>query len=326
MKKIIYLFIVLNIFTVKNILSQTDKSGFSFQGYAIDPNGKALGSIGITVRFTIYPQGGSPEYTEELSLTSDPFGVFVATIGSNAPSDFGKINFSAKVYNLKVEVKQTTGGVYTAISDGQFLSVPYARSASNGVPVGSIIPFGGPISSVPAGWLPCDGSQLNITNPNYTQLYNAIGYTWGGNGDVYNIPDLRGYFLRGVADGQGTDPDRSSRSALKSGGSSGDNVGSYEDEMFKSHNHNPDSNYPNSTGTNDVGHTHTYNDIYYSEAQGPEGNQGWRGSNSSDNDNGPWSITETTAGESQPHRHQIIPAGGSETRPKNAYVWFIIKY
>jgi microcystin-dependent protein len=324
MKKLITLLFTLTLILVTNAYSQTDNKGFSFQGYAIDPDGKAMGGTAITVRFTIYPQGGSPEYTEETNLTSDAFGVFVTTIGSQAINDFAKINFAIQVYNLKVEVKKTSGGVYSTISDGQLLSVPYARSASNGVPVGSIIPFGGPLSSVPAGWLPCDGTQLNRTN--YTQLYNVIGYSWGGNGDVFNIPDLRGYFLRGVADVQTTDPDKDARGAIKSGGNTGNNVGSYQDEMFKSHNHNPDSNYPNSTGINDVDHTHTYNDIYYSENRGPQGDLGWRGSNSSDDDNGPWSITETSAGESQPHRHQIVPSGGSETRPKNAYVWFIIKY
>ena len=47
-------------------------------------------------------------------------------------------------------------------------------------------------------WLPCDGRELDIGL--YSALFAAIGIAWGG--DVkkgkFNLPDLQGYFLRGV--------------------------------------------------------------------------------------------------------------------------------
>ena len=60
---------------------------------------------------------------------------------------------------------------------------------------GSIIPIG--MSSVPTGFLLCDGAAINRTT--YAVLFSAVGTTWGaGNGSTtFNIPDLEGAFLRG---------------------------------------------------------------------------------------------------------------------------------
>lgn len=55
--------------------------------------------------------------------------------------------------------------------------------------------FAGP--EVPEGYLYCDGSEVNRNV--YKELFAAIGTTWGaGDGtDTFNIPDLRGIFVRG---------------------------------------------------------------------------------------------------------------------------------
>ena len=200
------------------------------------------------------------------------------------------------------------GGAYVTISDGQLQSVPYARSASNGVPVGSIIPFGGPKSAIPEGWLACDGAQLNKTNYKYKQLFDVIGYSWGGGSDLFNIPELRGYFLRGVSDGQTTDPDRDARTG-KAGGNTGDNVGSYEGDVFASHNH-----------TENAAGVHNHTDKWMSE-----NDNSWSGGGSHSGSYTGYIQTGTTS-DAGSHTHAINAAGGNETRPKNAYVWFIIKY
>ena len=120
-----------------SLFAQTSEHGFSFQGYAIDPEGKALSSENITVRFTVYNTGGSGSYQEEQELSTDNYGVFVAIVGAKNLSAFKELNFGEKgaIYNLKVEVKKTSGGSYTTISDSQMQAVPYARYAYNGVPV-----------------------------------------------------------------------------------------------------------------------------------------------------------------------------------------------
>lgn len=58
------------------------------------------------------------------------------------------------------------------------------------LPAGSIQDYAG--SSVPGGWLECDGSAVSRTT--YAALFTAIGTTWGsGDGSTtFNLPDLRG--------------------------------------------------------------------------------------------------------------------------------------
>ena len=66
--------------------------------------------------------------------------------------------------------------------------------------VGFIKPYAG--TSVPTGYLLCNGAA--ISRAQYPELFAAIGTTWGaGDGSsTFNVPDLRGYFLRGVGGGQ----------------------------------------------------------------------------------------------------------------------------
>jgi microcystin-dependent protein len=314
MKKLITIFI-LSILAYSLIYSQTDTRGFSFQGYAVDQDGKALGSTAIKVKFSIHPQSSSiSECTEEIDLTTDAFGVFVATIGSQSSDEFKKLNFNSVVYNLKVEVKKTSGGSeYITISDAQLLSVPYARSASNGVPVGSIIPFGGKAEKIPAGWLACDGTTYDGSKPAYAQLYDVLGNSWGGSGTTFNVPDLRGYFLRGVDPGNSRDIDAGGRSALYSGGNTAQNVGSYEGDQYAAHNHS-------ASAGNAGAHTHDYVSGWGSGAGISNGGH----ASGEIGRMGTWN-TSTSAGD---HSHTITVNnnGGTETRPKNANVFYIIKY
>lgn len=78
-----------------------------------------------------------------------------------------------------------------------------------GLPVGGILPFAGEIA--PEGWLVCNGGE--VSRSDYTRLFNVIGTAWGiGDGtSTFNLPDLRGLFLRGVDNTAGNDPDALTR-------------------------------------------------------------------------------------------------------------------
>jgi microcystin-dependent protein len=96
---------------------------------------------------------------------------------------------------------------------------------------GEVKPFAG--ASVPTGFLECDGSAISRTT--YATLFSAIGEAWGeGDGSTtFNIPDLRGRFLRGYDNGAGIDPDAATRTAIATGGATGDNVGSAQDDAMQ---------------------------------------------------------------------------------------------
>ena len=57
------------------------------------------------------------------------------------------------------------------------------------------------MNSAPTGWLKCAGSAVSRTA--YADLFAAIGIVYGdGDGSTtFNIPDLRGIFVRGHSDG-----------------------------------------------------------------------------------------------------------------------------
>ena len=86
-----------------------------------------------------------------------------------------------------------------------------ASDVSALLPSGVILPFAG--GAIPAGFLLCDGAALSRTS--YATLFAAIGTTYGrGNGSTtFNLPDLRGEFVRGADNGRGIDSGRALGSA-----------------------------------------------------------------------------------------------------------------
>jgi microcystin-dependent protein len=92
--------------------------------------------------------------------------------------------------------------------------------AKNSCPIGTILPFAGTI--IPEGWKLCDGSKVKIATNQ--ELFAVIGSYWGKtNGSTFQIPDLRGAFLRGFDDGKGVDAGRE--------------FASFQNDEFKSHRH-----------------------------------------------------------------------------------------
>lgn len=74
------------------------------------------------------------------------------------------------------------------------------------MPAGGIVYF--PRSTAPTGWLKANGAAVSRTA--YATLFAAIGTTFGaGDGvNTFNLPDLRGEFIRGLDDGRGVDSSR----------------------------------------------------------------------------------------------------------------------
>jgi microcystin-dependent protein len=95
------------------------------------------------------------------------------------------------------------------------------------------------------GWLYCDGRALQkASNQPYHNLWDVIGDSFGSGYDPddqskkigdFNIPDLRGRFIRGLDDTK-YKRDAGPRSSILVGGSSR-GVGSYEEQAFMSHAH-----------------------------------------------------------------------------------------
>jgi phage-related tail fiber protein len=115
-----------------------------------------------------------------------------------------------------------------------------AAFTPSGIPTGQIIYVA--TSSAPTGYLKANGAAVSRTT--YATLFAAIGTTFGvGDGSTtFNVPDLRGEFVRGWDDSRGIDSART--------------FGSAQADDFKSHQHNifgqDNSAIPNGDGSNEL--------------------------------------------------------------------------
>ena len=126
-----------------------------------------------------------------LSLTGDVTATLSTVNGSANVSAAATIASSAvttaKIADENVTTAKIANGAVTSAKLGNDIIL---------VPSGAVMPFA--MNSAPTGWLVADGSEINRST--YSSLFAAIGTTYGtGNGSTtFNLPDLRGIFVRGA--------------------------------------------------------------------------------------------------------------------------------
>jgi microcystin-dependent protein len=104
---------------------------------------------------------------------------------------------------ISIEADPSLAQGYIKVNGTTAATLTASGIVSGGVPAGAILPFA--MNSAPAGWLAADGTTVSRTD--YAALFTAIGTTYGvGDGSTtFDLPDLRGYFVRGSGtNGDGT--------------------------------------------------------------------------------------------------------------------------
>ena len=172
-------------------------------------------------------------------------------------------------------------------------------------PTGVIHAFGGGV--VPAGWLLCDGASYPVSSyPALASVFNAastggLAYAYGGVLNTsFNVPDLRGRFVRG-SDNMGTgaatrDPGDNRATPMNTGGNTGVVVGSVQTAAFAAHAHTILGN------------------VQFAPAAGTSGML-----------LDPLGTSHAAPNVAQ-NSQNIQSSGGNETRPLNANVNYIVKY
>ena len=154
------------------------------------------------------------------------------------------------------------------------------------IPVGGVTMFGGLVAAIPFNYLPCDGRTLNTTE--FADLFNVIGYRYGGSGANFTLPLIVGSATYGL----GTDNTSTTLSLVTDSKSSTGHTHTFNSHSSTGHAHtlnshsstghthsisastgdggvdhfhggttnNANANHAHSgtTGINSVGHTHTY--------------------------------------------------------------------
>lgn len=185
-------------------------------------------------------------------------------------------------------MKQYVGGIWTEL-------VPSLA--------GEIIMFAG--VNVPNKYLECNGAAVSRTT--YANLFAAIGTTYGvGNGSTtFNLPDLRGEFIRGWDHGKGVDSGRA--------------LGSSQTEMVGTHNHT-------ATGSSDVQGAHTHSLKKYSNNSGA--NKKYQPASPDGSHTISWedSIIDTQGAHSHNIGVTVNNNSGTVNRPRNIALMYCIRF
>ena len=295
--------------SISNIDFYSNDNNVNFYSARINSTGGNIGSNGT---------GTLSMYSGILNLPN--------TINTNS------INSIANLFT-----NQTTGGNINIGSNNVDLSLR-GTLFLNGF-VGQVAFFA--ITSAPSGWLKCNGTEISRTT--YSNLFSIIGtiYGSGNNTTTFNLPDFRGYFLRGLDDGKGIDTGRT----LNNTAQIDDNKSHTHTATDSGHSHTATQPAHNHT-INDPGHTHNLaisggNKLLgllhnggssYSFPSG--GNFGstigtYVESNSIDSNTTGIQINNTTPTitvASSTANITVASSGGTETRPKNYALLICIKY
>lgn len=231
-----------------------DANGNVMLAGALRIAGKNVLEFGVGAKHTVKVKKGDQETTEIVDKQGDAGKIVyqgwtegaLDIVGAGADVQSRQIKLWAEggttvwgplnvARTVKAELLETNSGISLAAVQN---AVTAAQNAVNIlIPVGTIMAYGGDtrknevVGALKSqGWLPCDGGAY--TAQDYPKLAEVIGNAFG----AFRVPDLRGRFLRGTDQGQKRDPDSASRRA-ENGGNAGDNVGSVQDDQFKTHQH-----------------------------------------------------------------------------------------
>lgn len=299
---------------------ESNAGGFANWGEAGNSNFDYLeDAIGEVTSKTLSSSDVTLTAAEERSAIISLSGTISADINVNTNDRKGFwIVKNGTSGNFDVTLKTTSGtGVVCpqgdnilCFSDGTNIY----RITDQATPVGTVAYRAA--SAVPAGWLECNGSAVSRTT--YSDLFNIIGTTFGvGNGSTtFNLPDLRGEFIRGFDNGRGVDSGRA--------------FGSSQTDQMEQHSHtfsdtvtsgNNSVNHTHSfsdtatTGNNSVSHTHAGSSLSVSSDSHSHTYQHWYNTNSSDGSGAvhPTTFGNTFTTSSDSHSHSISGSTGTQS-------------
>ncbi|MFZ4426919.1 MAG: tail fiber protein [Saprospiraceae bacterium] len=306
MRSLVFTFILFAGFLPR--LCAQSQPPMSIQGTLKNSDGTSVadGRYNFTFRLYTASGGGTAIWTETQNNIPVRGGVYSAQLGNIVPIN---IAFTENMF-----LGTTVGTGAELLPRTRLTSSPYALYAfklGNAIPIGFVMPFAGALDKVPTGWMLCDGRALKSTE--YAELFSAIGPIWGngstgagaGAGTDFNLPDLRGEFVRGTSAGANAGAQQASATARPT---------------------NPFTVAVDTAGS----HTHTLSSLIAQGRVDGGNNARW-----------PWNANGWYSGGRTPtyqirnyqfpitglHTHTVpqLTGGDKETRPRNIAMGYLIK-
>lgn len=162
------------------------------------------------------------------------------------PSVFGGMAAGPTIYSElnDVTVMAAAGGITldagtTTVTNDLNVQGALTVNGAGVIPPGSVTAYLGAYNNLPSGWLLCDGTSKSTTT--YADLFNVIGYSYGGSGSSFTLPNLFGHMLVGGT--STTTP------------ATGQQTGSADSYLNATWDHDHSINVPSTTSSSDS-HTH----------------------------------------------------------------------
>lgn len=167
-------------------------------------------------------------------------------------------------------------------------------------------------SVAPTGWLLCDGTSY--ASASYTTLFNVIGYTFGGSGANFSVPNLKGKVVVGIDGSQVEFDTRGETGGAMTHQHTISASNAISSSLHNGHAHNINSHsHTNTISESGAGeHSHNTNQITNTGNSGNHGHGDNFGTGASDNNT--TRATGTTGGVAAPaHAHTVngsVSSGG----------------
>lgn len=122
----------------------------------------------------------------------------VASYNSHYDYSIGAFVKYDNLFFKSVAVNGPASTVANPYNQEYWVKIPTYTDIYNFTPTGVIMPYAGPISTIPDSYLVCNGA--NISRTTFANLYTKIGTTYGaGDGSTtFGIPDIRDKYIIGA--------------------------------------------------------------------------------------------------------------------------------
>jgi hypothetical protein len=307
MKKLIAFLLSVAAFGVQLEAAAQIPQMIAYQGFLSKDTGAVTATLPASFTLWDAQSGGNQVWNQQSQSVQVQDGYYSVMLNFSQNWQNGNANFS-KQYWLEVLIDNQT-----LTPRLQLAASPYAMNARRAdtadvavklvqdAPLGTVVAYAlgnydYERDIVARGWRICDGSIIDKTETGSPDFFSALAYQYGNAGaNKAYLPDFRGVFLRGLNAGRTdgyVDPDSSSRVKQLHSNVTGSAVGTMQMDTLESHRHQ----YP-----------HKYYGI------GPANSMVYP--------------SMSNPGTTEPSGSYLDDPlyGGSETRPKNAAVYWLIK-
>ena len=171
------------------------QNAFELFYYGDSTDGNTVGDVSLhanIVDFDSRITSATSQITGHTGAISDVHGVGAgnSVVGTGTTQTLTNKTLTSPKINENVVLTSTA----TELNYVDGVTSPIQTQINTNTPTGMISIHSA--ATAPTGWLLCDGTSYSTTT--YANLHSVIGYTFGGSGANFNVPNLKGKVVVGI--------------------------------------------------------------------------------------------------------------------------------